>query len=75
MNEILMYYHKSLKVLKCSNKHWTSSQLHVQWWMNSFVSPQNMIVYETWYTCLHCTYTPQPPKELPTLWQSKHMNI
>jgi hypothetical protein len=68
MNEDFMYYHKSSKALKCFNKCWNSSQLHVQWWMNSFVSPQNIIVYKnmihmftlhiyptaTQITCQHC---------------------
>jgi hypothetical protein len=42
-----MYYHKSSKTLKHFNKHWTSSQLHVQWSMNFSLSPQNMIVCKT----------------------------
>jgi hypothetical protein len=46
--KIMTYYHKSSKTLECFNKRSTSSQLHVQWWMNSYVSPQNIIICKTW---------------------------
>jgi hypothetical protein len=31
--------------------------------MNFLMNPHNIIVCNRWYTCLHYTYAPRPPKE------------